>query len=281
MSLRSSDVASAAPAASTAPLSLDADTQDAAAASASSAVAAAYACVTSDGQDVSVPLSVATQVSYFRVLFQEDKFAPVEQDSQGRYLLDSALQQPYLGVVLAYVQHPEQLQLLLTKLPRAAEFMRVLRLMDFFGMPKPAAADEELPALLLALKDVKDEHNKICRGVWEFHSARNGRVTARNAAVALCVALATDTLALQNARVRMLVFNSFTFILGHLRTFRRRLRTHAFKLLEARCASVFTQKQWAQLNKWVPRGRHLNSDSETDSEEEEERNAYDSDYYSD
>jgi len=242
-----------------------------------------YECVTAAGVPVSIPADIVSEVAYLGALFDSSKFAPCSCDASGRFILPHELESPYLQAVLTYAARKDQPQLLLTKLPCGADVSRMTALIDFLALQKPAAESSDLDELILALKDVHDGHDRIARRVWQFHSARSGRVRARNAASAICVGLASGQFVQHDATGRMKLFNACMFILSHFRTFRRRLRHHLWALIRRHCASCWTAKQWDQLTKWTPRPRRADelSDSDTQSDADAECHdagfAYDSD----
>lgn len=269
-----------------------AGTSSVGAAAASDTSGADFKCITARGLRVTISSSDVARVSYLRALFDgsgHSGSAPCVRDANELYVLPVELEQPYLGVVLAYSaqrwkDQPYLPKLLMTNLSVRSDFAKVLALLHFLGIAAPAlpsatANSSQLDELLRTLEDVnRDSDDPDGNNIW-----------ARNAAVTLCVALAAGQLDLQDSQVRAQLFKCFKFILKTPRTFRRRLRWHAYAQLRAHCSQdMFSGEQWKQLEQWEERWRtsfssQRNSDSDTESEDERNRkwaNAFQG-YYSD
>lgn len=237
-----------------------------------------YSCITTTGERISIPASTVEKVPYLAALLNAGSagFAPCERDSDGTYRLPAELSAPYIQVVLAYLEEQNHPQILLTHLPCGAQFSRLLRLFDLMSLSEPTAESDDLDALTKALKNIKDSHEKICRRGWQFKSARSGRVIARNAATTLCVGLASNRFQLFDPKVRTKLYNAFLYIISHRRTFRRRLRTHAYSLLKQHGNRYFTPRQWSTLDEWKPKARNNGDSSAEDTESDSSEDFYDS-----
>mmetsp|Transcript_150522 Transcript_150522/g.464471 ORF Transcript_150522/g.464471 Transcript_150522/m.464471 type:complete len:245 (+) Transcript_150522:107-841(+) len=138
---------------------------------------------------------------------------------------------------------------LFAKLPKTSSAKAMLTELDFFCLEPPPVHPMDDASFKQALKDVKDEYEKMCRrGPVEKTRSAN-RFGARNAAAELAVGLETEKYDIAIGRIRHQLYNNVLFILSHSRTFGPRLRHHVWAVAKSKVQ--FSPKQHSELQSWV------------------------------
>jgi tetrahydromethanopterin S-methyltransferase subunit G len=206
-----------------------------------------YHCTTASGELVDIKQSTIRKVPYLDVLFDTSKFAAPAKESNGRWMLPSELDDlRLLNPILAYVEKHRPLYLL-TRLSCNADVAEVLQLYEFLNIDALAVADlDDIHKRLTDIADTIDSY-----GYTEVDN-RAGRSKARDAAAELCCGLVLGTFDTSQHKTRQKIYSRVEYVLGHSRTFHRRIRHHMMATARSKC-SWFTATQVRKLEGWMRR----------------------------